>query len=336
MLRAAALIAAFQGAAAAPAASSELVGLSPGEEGAPDHLTDYIHADQPILYAVSTGQIYHATRADAVARTWCSTINSCVFYSDAPNTGNVPVTIPIDLSGLEGRMTPMRLAQLRYLRILRHAGKMVLDNRGNLFAQTQWIVIADDDTYIFHYNLLAYLNTLDATQPIYTGHTLSDKVYPVNGDGDGHTLSVSITQHFACGGGGSVFSKSAIDSMVPVSDSCITDSLPGGVWDGWQSDWMFGACAARAGVPLLDQPTDRFGQFLYQPNHVKHQMLPDDPGTKQFCQLDGGRCAEPVSLHPLHDPKGMFDLNAKLPDSDKASVQDVRIFLLEDGSVHVD
>lgn len=309
--------------------------MTPHQPGAPDHL-EYVHADQPVLYAVSTGQIYHATRADAVARTWCATINSCVFYSDAPNTGKLPETIPIDMEGLKDHMEPMRLAQLRYLRILGHAGHMVLENRGQLFSKNEWVVIADDDTYIFHYNMLQYLNTLDSSQAIYTGHTLEDKTYPVNGDGDGHTLSVSITQHFACGGGGSVFSKQAIVQMVPVADSCIEDSLPGRQWDGWQSDWMFGSCAARAGVPLTNQPPDRFGQFLYEPNHVKHQMLPDDPGTKQFCQLDGGRCAAPVSLHPLHDPKGMFDLNAKLPSSDTSPVEDVRIFLLEDGSVHVD
>merc|ERR1719353_2382492 len=35
-----------------------------------------------VLYAISTCEKYHGTRAKAVHETWCKDIGSCVFYSD--------------------------------------------------------------------------------------------------------------------------------------------------------------------------------------------------------------------------------------------------------------
>ena len=55
--------------------------------------------------------------------------------------------------------------------------------------------------------MLTYLETLNHENPIYTGHTLKASAYPVDDDGEGHTLPKAIKTPFACGGGGSVFSK---------------------------------------------------------------------------------------------------------------------------------
>jgi len=302
-------------------------------KGIEEHLKNTLAADQPILYAVSTGSVYHNTRAKAVWNTWCKKIQMCVVYSDAVNPANNPPVIPISMTGLENTLTGVHLAQLRYLRIYRHASRMVLDNRYKLFGKTKWLVITDDDTYVFHINMLAYLSSLDAKKATYTGHTIKDQYYPITGDGDGHTLNVSISQHFACGGGGSVFSHAALGAMANYIDGCVDDSMPGGLWWGYQSDWMFGLCTSRAGVSLLNQPSDRFGQFLYNPTSLK-EVLTDDPGPKQFCAPHHGWCAEPVSLHPIHDPQGMYDLHKTLPSSE-SEVKQAQIILQEDGHVTV-
>ena len=116
--------------------------------GIEDHLKNTIQSDQPILYAVSTGAVYHNTRAKAVWNTWCKGIKMCVVYSDETNPSNNPPVIPIEMAGLENTLTGVHLAQLRYLRIYRHAAKMVISNRYKLFGKTKWLVITDDDTYV--------------------------------------------------------------------------------------------------------------------------------------------------------------------------------------------
>lgn len=305
--------------------------------GKPGHLPD-LDPDLPILYAVSTGEVYHQTRAVTVYNTWCKGSKSCVFYSDAENEGRKPQTIKVPIEGVDHYgVDGIHLAQLRYMRILRHATKMVLSNRGGYFSKNKWVIIADDDTYIFHYNMMTYLDSLDAHSPVYTGHTIDDGAYPVNGDGDGHVLNVSVTEHFACGGGGSVFSHAAIVELGKNMDGCIKESMPGGQWWGWQSDWMFGACAARSGVQLLNQNhNDRFGQFIFVPDDPAHSLaLPDEPGVKQFCEHHGGTCKEPVSVHPVHEPAGMIDLYQKLPDAAKRPITDAKILLKQNGRISV-
>merc|ERR1719353_1448184 len=161
---------------------------------------------------------------------------------------------------------------------------MVLANQKGLFGSTDWVVVCDDDTFVFHHNMLQYLSGLNAELALYTGHTIADKYYPVNDDGEGHTLKHSISTHFACGGGGSVFSKGAMRKMSEKIQTCIKASNPGGKWEGWQSDWMFGACTHDANVHLIDQngPGDRFGQFIYRAGDGQ-PVLPDQGGTKFFC-----------------------------------------------------
>ena len=51
---------------------------------------------------------------------------------------------------------------------------------------------------------------------------------------------------FVNGGGGSVFSRAAVERMNTAA--CVNRSFPGQDWWRWQSDWMIGACVKRAGV----------------------------------------------------------------------------------------
>ena len=51
-----------------------------------------------ILYAISTCEKYHGTRAQAVYSTWCNNSASCIFYSDHKSQ-SAPWTIMIDVEG---------------------------------------------------------------------------------------------------------------------------------------------------------------------------------------------------------------------------------------------
>ena len=118
-----------------------------------------------------------------------------------------------------------------------------------------WILCAelvDDDTFVFHHNLASYLRTLDDTTPIYTGDVVPDEWLPVSRDGMGNELGVSSPTVFVNGGGGSVFSRAALQKMD--TERCVNNTMPGQPWWRWQSDWMIGACAADAGITPLRQP----------------------------------------------------------------------------------
>lgn len=285
-----------------------------------------------ILYAVSTCAAYHATRAKSVYETWCHGIESCIFYSDH-EAESAPLTVKIHIEKHKV-MDGLQEAQMRYMRILGHAAEIILANAHGVFAKNKWLVIADDDSYVFHHNMLSYLNgDLDFTKPHYTGHTLVDKAYPVNDDGEGHTLTTSIRTHFACGGGGSVFSHGALKKMKHIIPQCIEDSLPGHFMWRWQSDWMMGECAHKANVKLVDQPADRFGQFLFRPSDMAHLLVDDPEKIKHFCELNHGRCKKPLSIHPVKEPKGAHAIFKHAPESAHKEVTNIKPLLHLDGSV---
>lgn len=290
-----------------------------------------------ILYAISTCQDYHSTRALAVHDTWCKHIESCVFYSDH-ETSKTPATIKIEVES-GSQFDGLRRAQMRYIRILKHATDLILNDAHGLFGSTTWAVVCDDDSYIFHHNMLTYLESVDHTKAIYTGHTLKDAAYPVDDDGEGHTLPKAIHTHFACGGGGSVFSHGALKKLKSKIHTCIENSLPGGSMWEWQSDWMMGECANNAGIKLLNQPADRFGQFLYRqskPGEVPEHLLVDDPEKiKHFCELDHGRCEKPVSIHPVKEREGAMAIFKHSPNSATKEVTKIRPELHLDGSITV-
>lgn len=318
-----------------PAGNSVTGGNHSAASMGPPFIRFESNAGPNILYAVSTCQKYHSTRAVAVYETWCNynaQINQnyrCLFYSDHQST-TAPYTHLVAAEG-GGGLDDLRRAQLRYLRILKHASDAVL---GGSMGNTHWVVVADDDSYIFHYNMFNYLSSLDPSRPIYTGHTLPNEIYPIDGDGEGHHLEVKVYTHFACGGGGSVFSSEALRKISYYMSGCTKD-MEGGKWAGWQSDWVFGACADRADVPLLDQDAyaDKFGQFLHKNNMP---ALATDPGPKDYFAYNEGFGREPVSLHPLANPSLMHELREALPNAHVAPVTNVKVQLKEDGHLNVE
>lgn len=115
-------------------------------------------------------------------------------------------------------------AQYRFLPALQHAKYLPHVQSG----EVRWVVVVDDDSFVFMANLLKLLRTLNPQDALYFGD-----VHP------GRSI--------VCGGGGSVFSIGAIRKMD--IGRCISAMHRVCM----QSDWMLGECAQRAGVTMLKQ-----------------------------------------------------------------------------------
>ena len=98
----------------------------------------------------------------------------------------------------------------------------------------EWIVLVDDDAFVFVPRLLWILSRLDSSKAIYAGDFGSS----------GEATAMGIP-HFACGGGGSVLSIAALRRMDIAS--CVKRYHTRCM----QSDWMIGGCAREHNVSEL-------------------------------------------------------------------------------------
>jgi len=121
-------------------------------------------------------------------------------------------------------------SQYRFLPALRHVQTSDAFTSGAF----KWVVIIDDDTYVYVPRLLWLLARLDPKTPIYTGDFIA------SGDATRHKVP-----RFACGGGGSVLSAEALRRMD------VTKCMR--LYHGrcMQSDWMIGGCAHMHNVSAL-------------------------------------------------------------------------------------
>ena len=121
-------------------------------------------------------------------------------------------------------------AQYRFLPALLHVQRAAA-LRSDAF---RWVVLVDDDAFVFVPRLLWILSRLDHRQPIYAGDFGSS----------GEATAAGIP-HFACGGGGSVLSIAALRRMDVAR--CLTSYHTRCM----QSDWMIGGCARQHNVSEL-------------------------------------------------------------------------------------
>ena len=311
--------------------SKNVLNLASADEALPQSAGSgsELQDDVPIVFAVLTGKEHHNDRAAAAKQTWCAGINACIFFSDAPSA-TLP-TISISFDGLPS-LTEYERAQLRYLPVLDYMRELMTSGRDMKFGKTKWLVLVDDDTFVFHRNLASNLASLDSSTPIYTGDVIPEAWLPVDRDGSGNELGVSSNTLFVNGGGGSVFSRAAVEQMN--TEACVNRSFPGQDWWRWQSDWMIGACAFDVGIAPLQQPHGRFNQFACTDVNV------------QFC--DSTEVAEyewPATLHPVRRYAQMKHLDAFYANSSSRGVPMVRIRRLQqqgqdssgnDGSLRMD
>lgn len=174
------------------------------------------------------------------------------------------------------RATTLR-AQYRYLPALEH----VRSSRAFRTGSFRWVVMVDDDAFVFVQRLVWILSRLNSSAPLYLGDFGSS--------GEATALHPSIP-HFACGGGGSVLSVAALRAMDlracrrAYHAQCM------------QSDWMIGGCARRYGVMELRE----LGCGTCDPRRIKDRRYVSGVRTR----LHDGRCfflqqASPVAAELL-------------------------------------
>lgn len=123
-------------------------------------------------------------------------------------------------------------AQYRYLPALRWAKREL----ASLDESVGWVALVDDDSFVFPRGLARILGRLNASLPLHIGDFWRDQAE------GGASLG---RPQYACGGGGSVFSRAAMERM-DVS-GCIARLHT----RCSQSDWMVGECARWAGVHFV-------------------------------------------------------------------------------------
>ncbi|GMR62794.1 hypothetical protein PMAYCL1PPCAC_32989, partial [Pristionchus mayeri] len=136
---------------------------------------------------VTTSSKYHDTRAQAVNETWLKRCDHGVIFTDAPFAKDTNIPYRTLFAGIpdtyENLFHKSRFAFYYISEIMR--------------ADFDWIVQANDDTYMIVENLRAYLRTLDPNQPYYLGYRM--KPYLQNGynQGGGYVLSRRALELFA-------------------------------------------------------------------------------------------------------------------------------------------
>ena len=154
-------------------------------------------------------------------------------------------------------------AQYRYMPALMHVQRSPAIRSGGF----RWVVVVDDDAFVFVPRLLWILARLNSSAPLYLGDFGSS--------GEAVALRPSIP-HFACGGGGSVLSIGALQAMD--LSGCHRDYHKRCM----QSDWMIGGCARRHGVMELRE----LGCGTCDPRRIRERRYVD--GVRQRLQED--RC----------------------------------------------
>lgn len=208
------------------------IGAKPGGHHEPLSLRD-IH-----FIVMSSEEVME--RALWVNHTWCSYEQaSCVFAS--------PRRICSSIFGgclktmLVSGQAPKNCCQERSFFCLEHRAQTLNAQyrflpalyeytRSEAYASAKWVVLVDDDAFVFVENLRRHLEHFPTHVPLYMGEFL---------EGSGWS--------FVCGGGGSVLSRAAMDRMN--LHQCIKQVHP----KCMQSDWMIAECAHRAKVRFIKE-----------------------------------------------------------------------------------
>ena len=206
-------------------------------------MKDKAHSAPSILFAIVTSR---ATRRRALAAysSWCAAAVSnggwCHFFADLPfGSGGTPArpaglrwTVAKDTSGRPSASACCRdgrgffcsahrqktlAAQYRFLPALALAKRSAAFTSG----RAQWVVLLDDDSFVFVRRLRRLLTRYSPEQPLMLGEFRSDRAY-------------------ACGGAGAVLSRGALEQLD--LDGCVARTRHRCL----QSDWQLGECVRHA------------------------------------------------------------------------------------------
>jgi len=195
-----------------------------------------------ILCIVPTTSRNHIKRARAVLDTWGKRCNKIVFFSDS----NKSLKYAVKLNTKEGaeHLTEKMM----------NAFQFVYKTHGDY----DWILKADDDTYVILENLRYMLSKYHQNDPIYFGQSLNlkkDKKYE------------SEISTYMSGGAGYVMSKEALRRLVVKG---IEGDVP--CWTlGGAEDLAVGRCMTLVGVAAGDS-TDLNGIETFHPFNLQSHL----------------------------------------------------------------
>ena len=177
-------------------------------------------------------------------------------------------------------------AQYRFLPALQHVAASPAFTGGKF----RFVVLVDDDSYVFVRRLLWLLSRIDHKRPLYLGDF-----------GASPEAILLGVKRFACGGGGSVLTAGALRRMDLAACTRRYHAMC------MQSDWMIGGCAMSYNVTALGELGCNTCDQRYNAGRVKAMLKADrcffsQIAEKYAADLPLGARA-PAILHKIGDDK---------------------------------
>ncbi|XP_071481374.1 beta-1,3-glucosyltransferase-like [Diadema antillarum] len=173
-----------------------------------------------VLFAVKTCEKFHRDRVSVVKKTWGNFAQHLVYFSD-----KVDESIPTVECGVPNTERG-------------HCAKTFIILEKFLsekeYEKFKWLVIADDDTILSVAHLEQLLSCYKAEDPVIVGERY----------GYGHVKGHGYD--YVTGGGGMVFSRSAVETLISNGCKCSKIDDP--------DDMIIGMCAKRYDVPIAHSP----------------------------------------------------------------------------------
>lgn len=170
-----------------------------------------------ILFLVITTAKYHDTRVRAILNTWAKDLQSNIyFFTDGP--GTYPQLVNLRVS------SDYHSASLKTVLALIHAWTYLGGQ------QSEWVMISDDDTFIYTDRLYAFAKDQQPNEGLCFGNKL--KLYPDLPD-----------LNYPSGGAGYLVSHRALAMLQSHLHQCRLYPF---------SDVTIGTCLQAAGVPIID------------------------------------------------------------------------------------
>ena len=178
-----------------------------------------IALSQKVLFAVKTCKKYHDERLPIIKKTWAEAAPNIKYFSEVTD----PKVGTIQLEGVEN--TERGHCQ-KTMEIIKHFHK-IADDQG-----LEWLVIADDDTILSVAKMMSLLLCFDPN---------ADDIHM----GQRYGYRVAFGRHgydYVTGGGGMVFSRKMVTTMVKGRCECGSPDSP--------DDMHLGMCMAKLGMGI--------------------------------------------------------------------------------------
>ncbi|KAM9319851.1 beta-1,3-glucosyltransferase [Gastrophryne carolinensis] len=190
-----------------------------------------------IFVAVKTCKKFHKDRIPVVKQTWEKTAAYLEYYSDYADP-TIP-TIDLGVPNVERGHCGKTFAILeRFLK--------------SSISQADWLVIVDDDTLISISRLQELLSCYDSNEAVFLGERY------------GYGLSAR-GYNYITGGGGMVFSRSAVKGFINSKCQCYSNDAP--------DDMVLGMCASGLGMPITHSPLFHQARPAdYSKDYLSHQI----------------------------------------------------------------